>query len=86
MPQSKTAAQIIIAKIIRPRMKSRKITIYKLWQLTDIPKTTLYDWFHARQDIPFNSFIKILTALEINIHLVFKEDDPLTYDNRLFFN
>lgn len=85
-PQSQTAIQIIIAKMILPRMQEKQISVYALAKLTGISRATLGRWLKGTNEITLSKFIDILTALEINPHFVTKEGDDLEYNNRINFN
>jgi len=81
--KNKTAAlrgqQIIIAKLILPRMDELGMTAYKLAKVSGVSKTTIGRWFAGTQNIKLISFLQILGALQINPHFVTKEGDDLEY-------
>ena len=83
---SKDAITIMQTKMIIPRMNERGISQYRLAQLTGLAESTLSRWFSGKIGLSLENFLKVLTALEINIHLVPKEADPIKYKNRIFFN
>lgn len=83
---AKIAIRIIQTQMILPRMQEKGISQYELAKRTGIANSTVTRWFNGQLDISSEKFIKILTALELNIHIVPKELDKIKYKNRLFLN
>lgn len=68
-----TKIQQIQTDVILPRMAELQISKYKLAKLTGLAESTITRWFNGQLIIGFENLIKILTALELNIHIVPKE-------------
>jgi hypothetical protein len=77
---SKLAIQIIISKLIIPRMSELNISVYSLAKCTNISPQSLHRWLKMEQDITLSKFLKILTSLEINPEFVYKESDSKDYN------
>lgn len=75
----------IIFNFIKERMKEKKITQYKLAQLTGIPENTLSQNFNNLSEMSLSNFLKILGALEIRPFLIPAEIDK-TEMQRIFFS
>ena len=75
----------MIFNFIKERMKEKKITQYKLAQLTGIPENTLSQNFNNLSEMSLSNFLKILGALELNPFLIPKEIDKSEYQ-RIFFS
>ena len=75
----------MIFNFIKERMKEKKITQYKLAQLTGIPENTLSQNFNNLSEMSLSNFLKILGALEIRPFLIPAEIDK-TEMQRIFFS
>ena len=75
----------MIFNFIKERMKEKKITQYKLAQLTGIPENTLSQNFNNLSKMSLSNFLKILGALEIRPFLIPAEIDK-TEMQRIFFS
>jgi transcriptional regulator with XRE-family HTH domain len=81
------AIQIIKVKLVIPRMAELDLSQSKLAKASGVSQSQISDWLSGRSDITLTKFIKILTALQINIQFVHKEDDTNDYSqNTIHFN
>lgn len=76
----KLANQLIITKLIKPRMEERGLTIYALGKISGVNRSIIGRWFSGEMNITLNNLMKIISALDINIQFVYKEDDSLPYN------
>lgn len=65
-------------KFILERMNEKKVTQYRLSQLTGLSESTISRWLKGESNISFNSLIKICGALEIRPYFIRTEDDTTT--------
>lgn len=81
------AIQIIKVKLVIPRMAELDLSQSKLSKASGISQQQISDWLSGKSDITLSKFIKILTALQINIQFIHKEDDNNNYSqNTIHFN
>jgi len=81
------AIQIIKVKLVIPRMAELDLSQSKLAKASGVSQSQISDWLSGRSDITLTKFIKILTALQINIQFVPKENDSNDYSqNTIHFN
>lgn len=73
------AIQIIKIKLVMPRMAELDFNQSKLAKVSGVSQQQISDWLSGKSDLTLSKFIKILTALEINILFVPKEDDNTDY-------
>jgi len=83
---AKTAIRIIQTQMILPRMQEKGISQYELAKRTGLATSSITRWFKGEMGISSENLIKILTALELNIHIIPKELDKIKYKNRIFLN
>lgn len=78
---------IIKVKLVTPRMAELDLSQSKLAKAAGVSQSQISDWLSGRSDITLTKFIKILTALQINIQFVHKEYDSNDYSqNTIHFN
>jgi len=83
---SKTAIRILQTQMILPRMQEKGISQYELAKRTGLATSSITRWFRGEMVISSENLIKILKALDLNIHIVPKELDNIKYKNRVFMN
>jgi len=83
---AKTAIRIIQTQMILPRMQEKGISQYELAKRTGLAASSITRWFKGEMGISSENLIKILTALELNIHIIPKELDKIKYKNLSLIN
>ncbi len=67
--------QIIIEKLILPRMREKKLSPEKIGALTGLNYSTIYKWMSGNINISLLNFLKICGALDINPFFEVNEEE-----------